>query len=107
MTVEAVRNRHALLFDIDLVYVAAKKIDVADHLADGIDDVGQVQIAGRDFVQHRREQKKVFTVYDRNFKARILPSFKFERGVKSAEAAAEDEHPCLMRHEIREPCVVA
>ena len=50
---EAVRDHHLLALDVDLVDVAAKKIHAPDHFSDGIDDIGQIQIARRDLVQHR------------------------------------------------------
>jgi hypothetical protein len=73
----------------------------------GIDDVGQIEVARGDFVQHRREQKKVFAVHDRDLEARIFPLFELERRIKSAEAPAEDKHSCFLSHKIRERCVVA
>jgi hypothetical protein len=55
---EAVRNHHLLALDVDLVYVATEKIHVTNHFSDGIDDVGQIQITRRDFVQHRSKEEK-------------------------------------------------
>src|SRR5215469_16002478 len=92
MSVEPVRNGHSLCLDVDLVHVAAKEIDMANHLPDRIDDVSQIEIAGRDFVQHWRKQEEIFPINDRHLKSRIPPSFEFERGIKSAESAAENEH---------------
>jgi len=53
--IESVRDGHAPSIDVDLVQIAAKEIDVTDHLADRINDVGQVKVAGGDFMQHGSE----------------------------------------------------
>src|ERR1700747_918498 len=95
---EAVRNHHLLALDVDLVHVATEKIHAADHLANGINDVGQIQIARRDLVQHRSKEKKVLAINDRDFKARIIALLEFQRGIKSAKAAAENEDTRLVCH---------
>jgi hypothetical protein len=95
---EAVRNHNLLALDVDLVHVATEKIHAADHLANWINDVGEIQIARRDLVQHRSKEKKVLAINDRDFKARIIALLEFQRGIKSAEAAAENENARLVCH---------
>jgi Bacterial regulatory helix-turn-helix protein, lysR family len=64
---------------------------VTKHLSNRIDDVGQVQIAGRDLVQHRREEKEVFPVHYGHVESRIAAFFKLQRGIKAAKSAAENQ----------------
>jgi hypothetical protein len=47
---EAVRDHYLLALDVDLVDVAAEEIHATDHFSDGIDDIGQIQIARCDLV---------------------------------------------------------
>src|SRR5262249_48425196 len=82
----------------DLLHLAAEEIHAANHLANGINDVGQIQIARRDLVQHRSKEKKVLAINDRDFKARIVALLEFQRRIKSAEAAAENEDTRLVCH---------
>ena len=63
-----------------------------------INDVGEIQIARRDLVQHRSKEKKVLAINDRDFKARIVALLEFQRGIKSAEAATENEDTRLVCH---------
>ena len=62
-----------------------RRIYVTNHLANGIDDVGQIQIARCDLVQHRGEEKEVLAVYDSHFESRIAALFKLQRGIKAAK----------------------
>ena len=88
VVIEAMRNNDLLFLKVDLLHLAAEEIHAANHLANGINDVGQIQIARRDLVQHRSKEKKVLAINDRDFKARIIALLEFQRGIKSAEAAA-------------------
>src|SRR6266571_8261468 len=91
MAVETVRNGHPLAFEVDLVYVAAEEGHVTKHLSNGIDDVGQVQIARRDLVQHRSEEKEVLAVHNGHVEPRIAAFFKLQCGIKAAKSTAENE----------------
>src|ERR1043166_7141403 len=42
-------------------------------------------------MQHRREQKEVFAIYNRHFKPRVSSFFEFKRSVQPTETAAENE----------------
>src|SRR5215831_11552489 len=96
--IESMRDNNLFFPGVDLVHVAAEKVHAANHFADRINDVGQIQIARRDFVQHWREQEKVLAIYDRHFKPRIVALLEFQRSIKSAKAATENKHACLVGH---------
>jgi len=42
-------------------------------------------------VQHGSKEKKVLTINDRNFEARIGAFLEFQRGIKSAETTTENK----------------
>src|SRR5262249_2422713 len=92
VAIKSMRNSDAFAFEVDFVDIAAEKVDMPDHFANRINDVGQIQIAGRDLVQHRCKQKEVFPVNNRHLETRVFASFKVEDGVKAAESAPENEH---------------
>jgi hypothetical protein len=89
---ESMRHNDLFLVYIDLVHVAAEKIHASDHLPDRINDVRQIQIACRDLVQHRRKQKEILAIYDSDFESGVPTSLEFQRSVKTAKSAAENEH---------------
>ena len=91
-------DNHLPVLDVDLLHIAHEEVDVPNHLADWIDDVGQVQIACGDFMEHRRKEKEIFSTDKRDIKPRIFALLKFQGRIKAAEAAAEDEDTCLVRH---------
>src|SRR6516164_4496597 len=62
MLIKAMGNDDFFLVDTDLQDFTSKKPDMAKHLAHGIHDRGEVQVASRNFVKHRREQKKVIPI---------------------------------------------
>jgi hypothetical protein len=96
--IETMRHHDLFFVDVDLVHVATEEIHVSNHLADGIDDVRQIQVARRDLVQHRRKQEKVLAIYDRDFEARIPAFLKLQRRIKPAEASAKNEDTRLVAH---------
>ena len=49
-------------YELDLLYFPCQEVHTAQHFADRIHDCCEIQIAGRDFVKHWREQEKVFTI---------------------------------------------
>jgi hypothetical protein len=53
--VRAVGDDNLFRFEIDLLHVAEEQVHAFEHLADGVDDVRHVEVAGRDLVQHRCE----------------------------------------------------
>ena len=50
---------HTLVWQIDPIDLTDEDFDTAEQLAQRIDNVRDLQIAGSDFVQQRREQEKV------------------------------------------------
>src|SRR6516162_8879214 len=63
---------------IDAPHLAVKKLDLAKQFTDGIDYMGDVDITRGNLVQHGREQKKVFAVYERRFYVREPRQRAFE-----------------------------
>jgi hypothetical protein len=53
-------------FDIDRFDVADEEVSLLEQLADRVYDVRRIEIAGGDFMQHRREQKKVIPIDQSN-----------------------------------------
>src|SRR5262249_50482841 len=98
MPIKSMRDDNLFFVDVDLVDISTEKIHAADHFSDRIDDVGQVQIARRDLVQHRSEEKKVLTINDSDFEARIVTLLELQRSIKPAETATENKHACLVAH---------
>src|SRR6266496_94325 len=58
MMIVTMGNNDPLLFEINLVHFPSQEIHTAQHFADRIHNCREIQIAGRDFVKHWREQKK-------------------------------------------------
>jgi len=98
VTIEPMRNNHLLLLKIDVLDIATKEIHVANHLADRINDISQVQIACRDLMQHRRKKKEVLAIYDNHVKPRVSKLFELQRCIQAAKAAAENEDTSLVSH---------
>src|SRR6058998_1521224 len=80
---------------INALHVALKELHTFKKLADRIDDVRHVQIAGRDLVKHGRKEEEIVVIDERDLDVRI-PSdgpFHLKCGVETAEAAAENDNP--------------
>src|SRR5688572_3640347 len=87
--------------DFDFVGVEVDRFDIADKklrslqkLADRIQDVGRVEVAGGYFMQHWSKEKEIVAVHQRYLDIRIRTElfFQFSGGVETAEAAAEDHN---------------
>jgi hypothetical protein len=93
MMVISVSNNHATFLQIDSLDVAIEKMCPAQQLAHRIDDVRQVQIASRYFMQHRREQKEVLAIDEREFNIRVATKLllKMQGRIETAEAAPENQ----------------
>src|SRR6266567_7915136 len=98
MPIEAMRDNDLLFVDVDLVHVPAEEIYVPNHFADRINDVGQIQVARCDFVQHRSEQEKVLAINNRDFELRVSTSLELQRRIEPAETAAENEDTRFLAH---------
>ena len=90
VAIEPVRHRDPFVYDVDAVDIADEEADMPQHLPDGVNDIGQVEIARRDLVQHRGEEKEIFATHESHFEIRQFEFLKLERGVEPAEAAAEN-----------------
>ena len=101
--VDTVAHRDPFVVQVDGIDFAVEKIGPLQELADRVDDGRDVEIAGRDLVQHRREQEKVVAVYERDLDGGIIakPLLEFQCGVDPAEAAAEDEDFSFLRHFVK------
>ncbi len=71
MMIKAVGDRRPSLFEIDPIDLASKEVDTAQHLADWIHDRREVQVAGRHFMQHGREQEKILPIDQSNLNGGI------------------------------------
>ena len=98
MVVEAVRDGHDLPVEIDRFYFPGEKIDPLQELSDRIDDIGEIEITGGDFVQHRRKQKEVVAIYQRDLDIGIAGQRVLEvnRRMESGETAAENQNPSFV-----------
>src|SRR5438046_5991306 len=94
--IKSMRNNDLFFVDIDLLHVTAEKIHVANHFANGINDIRQVKIACRDLVQHWCKQKEGFAIYDSYLKPRGSALLKLQGRIETTEAAAENEDTRLI-----------
>ncbi len=108
VAVRAVRNHHAAPRQIYRVHCAVEELHALQQLANRIDDVRHIQIARCYFVQHRREQKVVLAVDQRDFQplATLQRALKLQRRVKPGESSAQNHDPSwlALRHGLRVPC---
>src|SRR5918996_2933697 len=90
--VDAVANDHLLCREIDGPDFAVKEIRSLQELSDRIDDGRDVEVTGGYFVQHRREEKKILAVDQRDIDVRILAEylFQFQGGIESAKTTAQN-----------------
>ena len=74
MLIKAMGNHDFFFGDINLRDLARKETDMSQHLAHGIHDRGEIQIARCDFVKHRREQEEVIPIDQGDLDGRV-PSY--------------------------------
>src|ERR1700746_2188765 len=102
MMIVTMGNNDPLLFEINLVHFPSQEIHTAQHFADRIHNCREIQIAGRDFVKHWREQKKVLTIDKRDFDRRITGKFplQFHGHREPGKTSAYNEYPlwCFVFH---------
>src|SRR5205823_1365133 len=96
--IKSMRNNDLFFVDVDLLHVPAEKIHAANHFANGINDISQIQIARGDLVQHWREQKEVLAIYDSHLKPRVSKLFELQRCIQPAKAAAENKNTRFLCH---------
>lgn len=90
---DAVGDDDAPVGQVNHLHVAIKELH-APQLAHGIHDIGHVQIAGRHFVQHRREQEKVLAVDERDFHVRVTGQrlLQLQSGIQTAKPTAQNQN---------------
>jgi hypothetical protein len=92
MVIESMRDNDLLLSQIDPLDFARKKLHLAKHLAHGIDDGRQIQVAGRDLMKHRREEAEIIAIDKLDLDAIASQSFlKLHGGCDPDKASAENE----------------
>jgi hypothetical protein len=78
--------------------IATEEIHVANHFANWINDIRQIQITCRDLMEHRRKKKEVLAIYDNHVKPRVSKLFELQRCIQAAKPAAENENTSLVCH---------
>src|SRR5262249_29135296 len=103
MIIVAMGNNDPLLFEINLIHFPCQEVHMAQHFADRVHDCREIQIAGRNFVEHWREQKKVLTIDECDFDRRITGKFslQFHGHREPGKTSAHNEYPlwCFVFHE--------
>src|SRR4051812_45322610 len=96
------RNKNGSFFEVDGFNFPFKEIYFPQKLANGIDDVREVKVAGSDLVQHGGKEKEVLTIHERDLDIRILVQLplEFEGRVEAAETSTQNENAMLCAHEI-------
>src|ERR1700747_209371 len=103
MMIEAMGNNDPLLLEINLIHFPRQEVHMAQHFADRIHNCREIQIAGRDFVKHWREQKKVLAIDECDFDRRITGKFalQFHGHREAGKPAPHNEYSlwCFVFHE--------
>jgi len=96
--IKSVRHGHKLAFQIDGFNVSREKADPPQKLSHGIHDVGEIEIAGGNFVQHRSEQKEIIPVHQRDLDIGIAGQsvIQVDGRVQPGEAAAKNDDPSFL-----------
>ena len=87
--------------EIDDFDIAMKERHAAQQLADRADDIGDIEVARRDFMQHRGEEEKVVAVDEGHVQvsASCQCVFEFQRDIHPAESTPQNQYPrLLVRH---------
>jgi hypothetical protein len=73
----------------------AKKIDPLQELSDRIDNIREIEITSRDFVQHRRKQKEVVAVHERDLDVGIACQriVEVHHRMQPGKTATENQNP--------------
>src|SRR5207249_5586752 len=89
----ATRNKDPLVRQINLVNAADQHLDPAEELAQGIDDVGDLEIARCNLVKHGCEQEKVIATNEANLRRSLSRHqfLKMDCGVNATETTAEND----------------
>ena len=95
MMIKAMGDNDSPLLDIDLLDFPCKKVDTPQHLAGWIHNRREIEIAGRHFMKHGREQEKVLTIDEGNFDGRVPSEFllQLHGDGEPGKAASKNEYP--------------
>lgn len=87
MMIEVVRDFNLLAFEVG-----------REAHAPGIDNIGEIKIAGRNLVQHRGKQKEVIAIDERYLDILVAGEsiVEMHRGMQTREAAAQNQNPRLL-----------
>src|SRR6516225_2258562 len=93
MMIEAMRDNNLLAGKVYGFDFASEEVHPLEHLAHGIDDGGEVEVARRHLVQHGREQEKVLPVDERHLDIRIASQrfLLLHGGVQTGESTAQNQ----------------
>src|SRR5215469_17186965 len=91
--IETMRDDDLPAGKVDRFNVAGEEVHPLEHLAHGVDDRCEVEVACCHLVQHGREQEKVLAVDKRHLDTRVTSQrfLQLHCRVEAGEAAAEDQ----------------
>ena len=95
------RQSDSFMHEIDGFDVTMKKRHATQQLSDRANDIGDIEVARGDFVQHRGEEEIVVTVDEGDVQVGSprKRSFEFQRGIHAAEPTAQNQNSWLpIRH---------
>ena len=97
MFLVSMRQTDSFMHEIDGFDVSMKERHTTQQLADRADDIGDIEIARRDLVQHRGEEEKVIAIDESHVQVVSLRkrSFEFQRGIHAAKPATQNQHSWL------------
>ena len=91
MVLLSVRDGHHLGVEIDALHITVEDLDSLEQFADRTDDMCNIQIAGRNLVEHRCEEKEILAVDERDLDVFVARKclVEVQGRIQPAEAAAE------------------
>ena|SRR6478609_4919253 len=100
MLLVPMREADALVREINGFDLAVKERHPSQQPADRADDIGDVEITRRDFVQHRSEEEKVVLVDEGDVQVGSARqrAFEFQGGIHPAESTTQNHHAWLSVH---------
>jgi len=89
-----VGDAYCFIREVDAADLGMKEIDVPQHFANRVHYMGEIDIAGGHFVQHRGEEDEVFAVDESDFQVIAAGEdfVEFQGRIEAAESAAENEN---------------
>src|SRR5689334_14767619 len=97
MFLMTMRQTDSFVHEVDGFDLSVKERHTTQQFANRADDIGNIEIACRHFVQHWGEEKKVLAVDKRD--VQVGPprkrSFEFQRDIHAAESTAQNQYSWL------------